>query len=75
MLFLRFTSAKQKLSFAFQKEAENTNFEEMKTLTDKISDLVNSHPHLKTMSLSCATKSNNDTQEDQTILPPKAFDV
>lgn len=47
----------------------------MKTLTDKISDLVNSHPHLKTMSLSCATKSNNDTQEDQTILPPKAFDV
>ena len=47
----------------------------MKTLTDKMSDLVNSHLHLKTMNLSCATKTNNDTQEDQTILPPKSSDV
>ena len=75
LLSLWFTSAKQFNSFSFQKAAENTNFEELKTLTGKMSDLVNSHPHLKTMNLSCATNTNNDTKEDQTILTTKASDV
>ena len=43
----------------------------MKTLTDKMADLVNTHPHMKTMNLSSATKTNNDTKEDQKILPSK----
>ena len=44
----------------------------MKTLTDKMAHLINSHPHFKTMNLSSATKTNNGTQkEDQTILPSK----
>ena len=43
----------------------------MKTVTDKMADLANTHPHLKTMNLSSATNTNNNTQEDQTILHPK----
>ena len=44
----------------------------MKTVIDKMADLANTHPHLKTMNLSSATNTNINTQdEDQTILPQK----
>ena len=44
----------------------------MKTVTDKMADLANTHPHLQTINLSNATNTNNNTQEeDQTILPQK----
>ena len=44
----------------------------MKTVTDKMADLVNTYPHLKTMNPSSAANTNNNTQEgDQTILPLK----
>ena len=44
----------------------------MKTVTDKMTELVNTHPQTKTMNLSSVTNTNSNTQEeDQTILPPK----
>ena len=43
----------------------------MKTVPDNMADLANTHPHLKTMNLSIALNTNDNTQEDQSILTPK----
>ena len=48
----------------------------MKTLTEKMADLVDTGPHLKTMNLSRATNTNNNTQqEDQAILHHESSNV
>ena len=47
----------------------------MKTVTDKMADLANTHPHLKTMNLSSAANTNNNTRTRSDNPSPLISDV